>query len=80
MRQFKYFYMTTKLNKIFLTVPSHCIEVNEFIQNLINEVAKIREKQIKHGVVDNKIMVLNSSNDQSITLQYYDVNIKEDNV
>jgi hypothetical protein len=72
--------MAKKLNKIFFTIPSHCIEINDFIQNLIDEVAKIREKQIKHGVVDNKIMVLNSSNDKNITLQYYDIDIKEENV
>jgi hypothetical protein len=70
--------MVTKLNKIFLPVSAHCVEINDFIQNLIDEVAKIREKQIKHGVVDNKIMVLNSNNDQNITLQYYDVDIKEE--
>lgn len=69
--------MNVKLNKLFLPIPAHCVEINDFIQNIIDEVAKIREKQIKHGVVDNKIMVLNSNNDQNIILQYYDIDIKE---
>lgn len=72
--------MITKLKKMFLPIESDNLEVNDFIQKLIDQVAKIREKQIKNGVVDNKIMVFHSNNDKTITLQYYDVEIKEENI
>lgn len=71
--------MATKLNKIYLPIETNNVEINDFIQDLISTVGKIREKQIQHGVVDNKIMVLGSNTDRNITLQYYDIEIIDEN-
>lgn len=62
------------LNKNFININADDLEVNVFIQNLIDTVAKIREKQIQNGVVDNKIMIYSSNNSKELTLQYYDYN------
>lgn len=70
--------MGTRLKKMFIDVDADGLEINDFIQNLINIVAKIREQQIKNGVVDNKIMVYSSTNNKSLSLQYYDVEITEE--
>lgn len=69
--------MGTKLKKIFLSVEVDNMEINDFIQKIIDIVAKIREKQIKNGVVDNKIMVFNSNTNKEITLQYYDIDLTD---
>ena len=62
------------LTKNFININADDLEVNVFIQNLIDTVAKIREKQIQNGVVDNKIMIYSSNNSKELTLQYYDYN------
>lgn len=62
------------LSKNFINIDADGLEVNVFIQNLIDTVAKIREKQIQNGVVDNKIMIYNHNNSKEITIQYYDYN------
>lgn len=62
------------LTKNFININADDLEVNVFVQNLIDTVAKIREKQIQNGVVDNKIMIYSSNNSKELTLQYYDYN------